>query len=183
MHLLAVSVALAVTACSTPHATNESVLGPCSQLSAICDSCNQPGPREQCEQAVSTMDDGQCEAVLDNAGVRAACIPPDASADALTDAHPPVSCGEAGVPDAGCACEADGGAPCAPTCPQGRCIFVCEPGATCAASCAGGRCVFECKAGSQCKNSCTGGGCNFACDVGSVCMDSCDPMPTSCTGP
>lgn len=129
------------------------------------------------------MDDGQCEAVLDNPAVRAACIPPDASADATGDARPPPACGEGGVPDAGCACDADAGATCAPSCVQGWCIFVCEPGATCAASCAGGHCVFECKAGSHCANSCSGGNCNFACDVGAVCTDSCDPMPTTCLGP
>lgn len=174
---------LLLAACSTPQPTAEPILGPCSQLAAICDSCTQPGPKEQCNQAVAGADDTECEAVLDQAGVRAACIPPDASADAVSDARLPPACGEAGVPDAGCACEADAGSSCAPGCAQGGCTFVCEPGATCAASCAGGYCVFDCKAGSQCSNSCAGGHCNFACDVGAVCMDSCMPMPTTCTGP
>jgi hypothetical protein len=172
---------LLLAACSTPKPTNESVLSPCSQLSAYCDSCTQPGPREQCLQAVSGADDARCEAVLDDPGVRAACIPPDAAADAT--ARPPPACAEAGVPDAGCACEGDAGGTCAPTCAQGGCTFVCEPGAACAASCAGGYCVFDCKAGSHCTNSCTGGHCSFECEVGSVCMDSCTPTPGTCVGP
>lgn len=182
MRVLAVSTLL-VAACSTPQPTAEPVLGPCSQLAAICDSCTQPGPKEQCNQAVASADDTQCEAVLDQPGVRSACIPPDASGDAVSDARPPPACGEAGVPDAGCACESDASGTCAPGCSQGGCTFVCEPGATCAASCAGGYCVFDCKAGSHCSNSCAGGNCSFQCEVGSVCMDSCTPMQSTCVGP
>jgi len=177
---------LVVAACSTPQPTAEPQLGPCSELSAYCDSCTQPGPKEQCNQAVAGADDAQCEAVLDDPGVRAACITSDAGADALSDARPPPACAEAGVPDAGCACEGDAGdasGTCAPSCARGGCTFVCEPGATCAASCAGGNCVFDCKAGSQCMNSCTGGHCSFECDVGAVCMDSCSPMTATCVGP
>lgn len=182
MRVLAVTLLLAA-ACSTPQPTSESVLGPCAQLATICDSCTQSGPREQCDQAVAGADDGQCEAVLDDPGVRAACVPPDASADAYADVKATPACGEAGVPKQGCACEADASGACAPSCEQGGCIFVCEPGATCAASCAGGRCVFDCKAGAHCTNSCSGGGCSFECEVGAVCMDSCSPMPNTCVGP
>ncbi len=183
MRLLAVSV-IAVAACSTAQPSSESVLGPCAQLSTLCNWCTQAGPKEECDQAVAGTDDARCEAVLDDPGVRAACIPPDASADALADVRPPPACGEAGVPDASCACDAaEAGATCAPSCPQGGCSFVCEPGAACAASCAGGSCVFDCKAGSHCTNSCTGGHCSFECEVGAVCMDSCSPMPSTCVGP
>jgi hypothetical protein len=182
MRFFPVSI-LVVAACSTPQPTHESVLGPCSELSSICDSCTQPGPKEECQQAVAGTDDTRCEAVLDDPSVRAACIPADAAADASSDARPLPTCAEAGVPDAGCACEGDAGGACAPSCAQGHCSFVCEPGATCAASCAGGYCVFDCKAGSQCTNSCTGGHCSFECEVGSVCMDSCSPMTSTCVGP
>jgi hypothetical protein len=180
MRLSSLSI-LFVAACSTPQPTAESVLSPCSQLASYCDSCTQPGPKEECNQAVAGTDDTRCEAVLDDPAVRAACIPADAAT--VTDARPPPACAEAGVPDAGCACEGDAGGTCAPSCPQGHCSFVCEPGATCAASCAGGYCVFDCKAGSQCMNSCAGGHCSFECEVDSVCMDSCSPMTSTCVGP
>lgn len=180
---ITVILAAAVAACSTPPQTAEPVVGPCDQLSAYCDACTQAGPKEQCEQAVMDAVDAECEAVLDNPGVRAACILPDAAADAVADARSPAACGEAGVPDAGCACNADAGAACSPSCPHGGCSFVCEPGATCAASCAGGGCIFDCKPGSHCMNSCTGGRCSFECEVGAVCSDSCSPMPNTCVGP
>ena len=176
-------ILLLLAACSTPKPTSESVLAPCAELSTLCNSCTQMGPKEECLQAVSAMDDTRCEAVLDDPGVRAACIPPDAAADALPDARPTPACAEAGVPDAGCACEGDAGATCTPSCAQGGCTFVCEPGATCAASCAGGNCIFDCRAGSYCANTCTGGHCSFECEVGSVCMDSCAPMTSTCVGP
>jgi hypothetical protein len=178
--------------CSTPQASIDAT-SECAALAAECPRCTEPGPKQECQTAVSGADETTCAAILDDPGIIAACSSDGGTAsDAPPDAPLP-QCDAAGAtPGAGCACGAacgtscvaggcdvtcvaggDGGAACAPGCPGGRCTFRCAAGATCAASCAGGGCLFVCEAGSTCENTCAGGGCTFQCADGAVCSDSC----------
>jgi hypothetical protein len=165
------------TACSTPAPIAQAGPAPCAQLSAICTYCSQPGPKEQCSQAVAVGDDGQCAAVLDQ--IQATCEPPEAGADGAGDSAPLPACGPQ-LADGG-VCECLTGT-CAPACPTGGCTVTCAWGATCQGSCAGGGCRFDCKAGSTCANSCSGGSCSFQCEDMAVCMDSC-AIDAGCVGP
>ena len=189
--------ALAVAACSDSTPPPDTSPGPCALLSALCDWCTQPSQQYTCTQAVSTADDGQCEAIYGQ--LQSSCIPRDGGAsDApMLDAASLPRCGGQASADAGCAC-GDGG--CATSCPGGGCTFactggtcnpscsggtcrvVCLAGATCEASCSGGGCAFDCKNGSTCANSCPGGNCTFQCEEGAICNDTCGSA-SKCVGP
>jgi hypothetical protein len=182
------SGALAVM-CGTHTATPENEGAPCSVLSSECEHCQDPAPKESCQNAVTTNDDVQCAAVLDDPSVVASCASDGGAGDASpVDAGPLPACdptaSTAAVP---CACAAPcstgcaagqcaitcAGNACSPSCAGGHCTFVCPAGATCEASCAGGGCTFDCQAGSTCANTCDGGDCTFTCENDAVCTDSC----------
>jgi hypothetical protein len=157
---------------------------PCLELEKRCPSCALPELKQRCQETVTARDPESCRNGLDDADLKANCVPGlDAGpvpADAGSEACPAEECPATCASGSCTVCVTTG--TCNAACEGGSCSVTCAGGATCNVACGGGGCDMSCAEGARCDFSCAAGSCTFACSTSSgKCSTSC--AGGNCTGP